>query len=166
MTIPVRHSARLIVLDPHDRLLLIQYQATRAFDPAHPERRGFWYTPGGGIDPGETPEQAALREIDEEMGIRGVPLGPLVATCQALRDRFSLVRFCHEQYFVMRTPSAHFDTSRLAETDIDPVSDVRWWDVPALMTTPESILPCGLPALAAQIIAGNVPATPVSLPAL
>lgn len=34
---------------------------------------GQWALPGGRIDPGETPEQAALREMAEEVGLR---LGP------------------------------------------------------------------------------------------
>ena len=83
--------------------------------------------PGGGIDPGETPEEAALRELDEEVGIRGVALGPCVATCTALRDRFIKVSLCHERYYLVRAPSDRIDTSRLAETDLDPVLDVRWW---------------------------------------
>jgi 8-oxo-dGTP pyrophosphatase MutT (NUDIX family) len=29
-----------------------------------------WALPGGRIDPGETPEQTALRELDEELGVR------------------------------------------------------------------------------------------------
>ena len=39
--------------------------------PEHLNRHGGQYAlPGGRLDEGETPEQAALRELDEEMGLR------------------------------------------------------------------------------------------------
>lgn len=38
-------------------------------------RRGFWDLPKGKIDPGETPEQAAVREVQEETGLNEVELG-------------------------------------------------------------------------------------------
>lgn len=34
---------------------------------------GCWNGYGGGIEPNETPEQSALRELDEESGIKGDP---------------------------------------------------------------------------------------------
>lgn len=34
-----------------------------------------WYLPGGALDPGEMPEQCAMRELEEESGLR--PQGPL-----------------------------------------------------------------------------------------
>src|SRR6185437_13789046 len=58
-----RRAGRVLVIDPADRVLLLQ-----GFDPAVPERR-FWFTIGGGADPGESLAQAAARELREESGI-------------------------------------------------------------------------------------------------
>lgn len=52
-----------VVLKNDDRILVLK------------RKDGFWEFPGGGVDWGETPEQAALRELKEETGI--VPDGPL-----------------------------------------------------------------------------------------
>ena len=42
--------------------------------PAHMKRHaGQWALPGGRLDPGETPEQAALRELHEEVGLACAP---------------------------------------------------------------------------------------------
>jgi 8-oxo-dGTP pyrophosphatase MutT (NUDIX family) len=39
-----------------------------------------WITPGGALEPGETAEQVALRELQEETGIESVELSPCVWT--------------------------------------------------------------------------------------
>jgi 8-oxo-dGTP diphosphatase len=56
-----RSAARLIVLDPYRRVLLFRY--------ARNNGEMFWATPGGGLEPGESFEQAAIREAGEELGI-------------------------------------------------------------------------------------------------
>lgn len=48
---------------PHGTELL----AARRVEP--PELAGGWELPGGKVDPGETAEEAAHREIDEELGV-------------------------------------------------------------------------------------------------
>jgi ADP-ribose pyrophosphatase YjhB (NUDIX family) len=54
-------AASAVILDPHRRVLLVR----RAQDP----QRGRWSVPGGRVEPGETPEQAAAREVLEETGL-------------------------------------------------------------------------------------------------
>lgn len=67
-----RIGARGLLLDQHDRVLLIH--ARDPDDPGH----HWWELPGGGLDDGETLEQAATREVAEETGIHLDQLGPLV----------------------------------------------------------------------------------------
>jgi 8-oxo-dGTP pyrophosphatase MutT (NUDIX family) len=64
---PVR--AAIVVLRSEGRVLLLQ---RHPFDRAYPDPsgQGLWCLPGGKIDPGETPEQAATRELYEETGIQ------------------------------------------------------------------------------------------------
>jgi len=50
------------LIDPDGRVLLAQR-------PAGKSLAGFWEFPGGKLDPGETPEQALVRELQEELGI-------------------------------------------------------------------------------------------------
>jgi len=58
-----------VVHDAAGRLLVIQ----RGHDP----HRGTWSLPGGRVEPGESVEEAVVREVREETGLDVVPLRPV-----------------------------------------------------------------------------------------
>jgi len=58
-----RRAGRVLVIDAGGRVLLLH-----GFDPARP-REPYWFTIGGGAEPGESLAQAAARELSEETGI-------------------------------------------------------------------------------------------------
>jgi ADP-ribose pyrophosphatase YjhB (NUDIX family) len=76
-----RIAAYVVCTDDQDRLLLCRLtQLTN--------RPGAWTLPGGGVEFGEHPEAAALRELEEETGLTG-KLGALVgvsSTTGPVRD--------------------------------------------------------------------------------
>lgn len=58
-----RLTSRILLFDRDDRVLLF---LTKAPDSSGVAR---WITPGGGVDPGESHHEAALRELREETGL-------------------------------------------------------------------------------------------------
>lgn len=82
--------------------------------------RGEWELPGGRIDPGETPLQAAVRELHEESGLR------LPTLTLAGYARFRLVGPPRDEYAAIYTahvPALHDDFTPNGE-----ISAIRWWD--------------------------------------
>ena len=73
------------LVDPDNRVLLAQR-------PEGKSMAGLWEFPGGKIEPGETPEQSLVRELNEELGITTEPacLAPLTFASHAY-DNFHLL---------------------------------------------------------------------------
>ena len=67
-----RPSARALIIDARDRILLF-----RVHDPAL-DKPDLWITPGGGLEPSESYEEAVYREVWEETGLLRPPMGPWV----------------------------------------------------------------------------------------
>jgi 8-oxo-dGTP pyrophosphatase MutT (NUDIX family) len=161
--LPLRHTARALLFDPSDRLLLIQYEAARDIEGRAPGDRLFWYTPGGGIDPGETPEQACQRELGEEVGLHHAHIGPLVARWAGPLRLFIRETQTDAQFFLVRAENDRIDTRDLQATEMDPVHDVRWMSLAELRAVEASIVPSGIVPLVQRILSGTIPATPMSL---
>ena len=151
-----RPTSRLVVLDPQDRLLLLLVEDPKLWHPR------FWITPGGGVEAGESFEQAAARELWEETGIV-VPLGPCVWS------RRVLVRFdgglidMDERYFVVRVDSAEIGLGSLTVWEQQALTDHRWWTLDELQRTDEMVAPRCLATVLPSIITGPYPAEPVAI---
>ncbi|MHA6763110.1 NUDIX hydrolase [Streptacidiphilus sp. PAMC 29251] len=158
MTVPRRRAARVLLLDPADRILLLH-----GFDPLVPGR-DWWFTPGGGVEPGEELVEAALREVAEETGIRDVELGPLVARRSSAFSFDGRDFDQDEWYYLARTRTTELDPSGQTELELRTVDELRWWSPAQLAATAETVYPEGLGSLLAALLDGGAPDPPVRLP--
>lgn len=157
-----RRSARVLLLDAGGRLLLLRMHRV----PGRPRRGHYWLTPGGGVDDGEAPHEAAARELREETGLVVAPadLGRAVATTSGYADLgWARGRF-RDDFFFHRVAAHEVDTGGLLPHERDQVAGHRWWPLEELAATSEAVYPLGLVPLVAGLLAGRVPEEPVRLP--
>lgn len=153
----IRIAARAVVLDPEGRILLVRFEFPH---------RSFWSTPGGGVGPGETHEQAIARELHEETGLVEYELGPCIWHGERL-FRVALGRYDgqNDRFFLIRVPA--FEPQPLLTVEqlrAEYVTDVRWWTQDELSASREDFEPAQLPRLVAAL-AHEVPSEPLDVEA-
>jgi 8-oxo-dGTP pyrophosphatase MutT (NUDIX family) len=132
-----RPSARIICLNDQGRILLLRWR-----DPFDGSTK--WEPPGGGLEAGETPLQAARRELIEETGLSGDLIQPRpVEIVRAFR--WNGRDHEHTEWFYL---------ARIRKTDVHPAGlradesdnflDYRWFSLAEIQLSPERVEPIQL----------------------
>ena len=133
-----RLSARFLILDPTGRVLLFRFVYRRGALAG----QDFWGTPGGGVDDGETLEQAALRELAEETGLRLQSLGPEVARREValqLPDGEHVLQ--DERFFLIRDADNTLSRDNWTDLEREVMVEHRWWSLQELTETDATVWP-------------------------
>jgi ADP-ribose pyrophosphatase YjhB (NUDIX family) len=107
----LRKSARAIVLNEHGEMA-VQFLSNH----------GYHKLPGGGMELGETPEEALLREIREEVGcacIIGQTLGMVI---QVMNE----FRMIHISYGFVARVATECEPSALGQEELDEGQVTKW----------------------------------------
>lgn len=153
----LRKVARVVLLDPQDRILLLH-----GHEPEDPSDN-WWFTPGGGVEGDETREEAARRELVEETGITEVELGPVLwrRTCSF---PFAGRRWDQEEwYYLARTTQTATEAKGLTELERRSVAGARWWTCQELNQAHETVYPTRLAELLRRLLDEGPPAGPETL---
>lgn len=149
-----RSAVRVVVLDVRDRVLLFH---TR--DPDHPDLGTWWELPGGGIDPGETYLDAAVRELREETGIVAdrSQVGPPTWRRRASFRHRQRRHVQDEVIVTLWLPGAgpDVDESRRLDYELEDYFDFRWWPRPEILSSDERFYPGQLPVLLDDFLTGE-----------
>lgn len=142
MTRPGEHraTARVLLRNKMGEFFLLLTH----FDPevGLPAR---WITPGGGIEPNETPLEAAVRELAEETGISVTDevLGEPVTKIDGRWDWADGIN--HHTYsdifFELELENFNLDDSNWTEDERRDVLEYRWWSLEDLRETKDLIGP-------------------------
>jgi ADP-ribose pyrophosphatase YjhB (NUDIX family) len=135
-----RRTARVMVFDPAGRVLLIRCVVMR--------RDGefvFWLTPGGEIEAGEEPIEAARRELAEELGLEVEVVGPVYTEANRfehqgeMRDNLDFV-------FTARCAAGEPALRGVTADEIAIMKEIRWWSAEEVEASGERIFPVDLAA--------------------
>jgi 8-oxo-dGTP pyrophosphatase MutT (NUDIX family) len=149
-----RRGARVLVVDDQDRVLLL-----RGFDPMQ-DRPPWWFTPGGGVDDGESDYSGALRELYEETGFAATDLEGPVWFRTTDFDFMGLSYTQDEVFYFLRVE--HFTPVAAAWTKDEKESmlDAKWWELDELELAIERVYPQALPRELRKLLADGLPAQP------
>jgi 8-oxo-dGTP pyrophosphatase MutT (NUDIX family) len=152
-----RHAIRAILLTPDHEVLLLRIQP-----PGGEE--GFWITPGGGLEPGETVEAGLRRELSEELGLEHFVVGPLVWRRQHTFSWVGKRIRQREQYHIVHI--SRFEPRMSDATELKVLDRFHWWSLPELACATEPLTPLSLAEIVARYIAQGPPREPLEVEVL
>jgi 8-oxo-dGTP pyrophosphatase MutT (NUDIX family) len=155
----IRHAARVLLVDVADRVLLFRCRDPRI------DTKLLWITPGGGLIEGETHEQAGARELFEETGLHGLPMGPCVWTRSHVFKFGERMLDQRERFYLVHCGGApEINRSGHCQDEILILEEHRWWSADEIIAAKdETFTPRRLGEFLKELLRYGAPCTPIDV---
>lgn len=165
MPLVQRNSVKILLFNNQKELLLMCVDDPKTTSVEGKYSGPFWFPVGGAIEPGETIQEAALREVYEETGIKkeDIKLGPIVWFGEFDLILAGTPTHIKETFIVANTTQINIDLANLTSWEKAVVKKVDWFSLEKIKNCNQVIFPVLLPKYLPDIIAGNYPAEPIEI---
>jgi 8-oxo-dGTP pyrophosphatase MutT (NUDIX family) len=165
MSCPVRNSVKIILLNEKDELLLMCADNPQVKSPDGKYHGRFWFLIGGEIEKGESIEEAAVRELYEETGLKKeeVTLGPVVWYGEFDLQLKGSLTHLKQTFIVARTKQRRVSFTQLDEWEKVSLVHLAWFSLEEIKNCKEVIYPIVLPEILPSIISGEYPKKPLEI---
>lgn len=154
----IRCSARAVLLDEMNRVLLIKFLFNEIRG-----RKILWVTPGGGLEEEESYKDCVIREVFEETGIKLKRIGPWIWTREVVFKGEEDSFISYERYFLVCVNNSNISLSGLSKKEQQSFYDIKWWSIRELMDSDEHFGPPDIGKLVFNIVNGEIPKKPIRI---
>ena len=154
----IRSAARALLLTPSQHILLVRFEF-----PAGTR----WALPGGGLDEGEDHVTALRRELNEEVGLHDVEIGPHIWTRE---HRIAFINGLwdgqREHIHLVQVPEV-FEPQPVLDwqtLNAEYLFELRWWHIDEIAAaTDVTFAPSDLHSHVLNIIESRLPSSPINV---
>ena len=149
----IRKSSRAIVLNRQNQIFLFRY----TFD-FFAEEESIWITPGGGLDEGESFEEALKRELFEEMGIALTESAPFVFYRNPLyKLQNGETVQSEERFYLVDCDDKTFSYDGWTESENKRMTAGKWWSLEEIRQSEEKFFSEDVVEILERLSNGDVP---------
>lgn len=155
----VRKSSRAIVLNKKNEIFLFQYM----FDYLE-DSKAIWITPGGGLEEGESFEDALKRELFEELGVQIKEKCPEVYyrnPIYAMKNGEKVQSV--EKFFLVMLEDEEFSSECWTESEKKRMLAGKWWSTEEIERSEEEFFSKDVLWILYELSSGNYSDVPLEI---
>ncbi|NGX28924.1 MAG: RNA pyrophosphohydrolase [Candidatus Anoxychlamydiales bacterium] len=165
MSLIIRNSIRVLLINEKKEILLLLADDPKTTSIDGKERGRFWFVIGGEINYDESTEEAAIREIYEETGLKEdeVKLGPIVWFGEYDLILDGKLTHLKQRFMVAKTKIKEVSLTKLDGWEKKVIQKLAWFSIDDIKNSEDIIYPVGIDEYLVDILAEKYPTDPIEI---